>query len=153
MARGKLGSGVRANAFRPAHGDPMVLRHPRNVITAPGMTHFVARLFAPELAAWRGQQPLWKVFWLYGVAASSALIALYLFAFLVDAVALRQIFVLFFAPYTAWILVSIWRCSNNVREPFWRMLARFLTIAWACNAILIIVFIEMNLISRYYLYH
>ncbi len=129
----------------------MVLRHPRNVITGSSMTHFVARFFAPELSAWRGQLPLGRVFWLYGVAISSALIAVYLFAFLADAVALRQILVLCFIPYTVWILVSIWRCSNNVREQFWRMLARFLTVAWACNAILIVIFVEMNLIAHYYL--
>jgi hypothetical protein len=117
------------------------------------MTHFAARFFAPELSAWRGQQPLWKVFWLYGVAVSGALIAIYLLAFVVDAVALRQILVLCFVPYTAWILVSIWRCSNNVREQFWRVVARFLTVAWACNAVMIVIFVEMNLITHYYLQH
>lgn len=131
----------------------MVLRHLRNAVTGPGMTHFAARFFAPELSAWRGQQPLWKVFWLYGVGVSGVLIATYLLAFLADAVALRQILVLCFVPYTVWILVSIWRCSNNAREQFWRMLARFLTVAWACNAILIVIFIEMNLIAHYYLQH
>jgi hypothetical protein len=130
-----------------------MVRHPRNAISGPGMTDFAARFFAPELSAWRGQQPLWKVFWLYGVAASGVLIAIYVLAFLVEAVALRQILVLCFAPYTAWILVSIWRCSNNVREQFWRVLARFLTVAWACNAVLIVIFIEMNLITHYYLQH
>jgi hypothetical protein len=154
LARGKLDSSVRAtNAFRSAHGYPMVLRHPRNVFTAPSMTHFAARFFAPELAAWRGQQPLWRVFWLYGVAVSSAMIATYLLAFLAEAVALRQILLLCFIPYTVWILVSIWRCSNNVHEQFWRMLARLLTVAWACNAILIVIFVEMNLITHYYLQH
>jgi hypothetical protein len=130
-----------------------MVRHPRNAISGPGMTDFAARFFAPELSAWRGEQPLWKVFWLYGVAASGVLIAIYVLAFLVEAVALRQILVLCFAPYTAWILVSIWRCSNNVREQFWRILARFLTVAWACNAVLIVIFIEMNLITHYYLQH
>ena len=115
------------------------------------MTDFAARFFAPEIAAWRGQQPLWKVFWLYGVAVSWVLIATYLFAFLAEAVALRQILLLCFIPYTAWILVSIWRCSNNVQQQFWRTLARLLTVAWACNAILIVIFVEMNLIAHYYL--
>jgi hypothetical protein len=124
---------------------------PNHVFTGPRANHFVARFFAPELSAWRGQQPLWKVFWLYGVAVSGALVAIYVFAFLIEQVVLRQILVLCFAPYTAWILVSIWRCSSNTREQFWGMLARFLTVAWACNTILIVVFIEMNLITHYYL--
>ena len=115
------------------------------------MSRFAAEFFTPELRAWRGQQPLWKVFWLYGVATSSVLIAIYVFAFYVERVALRQILVLCFAGYTAWILVSVWRCANNAREQFWSLLARFLTIAWACNTIIIIVFVEMNLITHYYL--
>ena len=130
----------------------MFQRHARNrSVAGSGLARVAALFLAPELAAWRGQQPLWKVFWLYGVAVSGILIAIYLFAFVIDAVALRQILVLCFAPYTAWILVSIWRCSNNVREPFWGMLARFLTVAWTGNTILIVVFIELNLITHYYL--
>lgn len=98
-------------------------QHARNhVVTGSGVSRFAAQFFAPELRAWRGQQPLWKVFWLYGVATSCALIAIYVFAFLSERAALRQILVLCFAPYTAWILVSIWRCSNN--ESFWSLLAR-----------------------------
>jgi hypothetical protein len=130
----------------------MVQRHARkDFVTGSGISRFAAQFFAPELRAWRGQQPLWKVFWLYGVATSSVLIAVYLFAFFVERVALRQILVLCFAPYTAWILVSVWRCSNNAREQFWSLLARLLTVAWACNTIMIVVSVEMNLITHYYL--
>ena len=130
----------------------MFQRHTHNhFLSESGDAHFAARLFAPELRAWRGQQPLWKVFWLYGVATSVVLIAVYVFAFLFEHVALRQILVLCFAPYTAWTLVSVWRCANNAREQFWGMLARFLTVAWAFNTIIIVVFVEMNLITHYYL--
>lgn len=128
----------------------MSQQHARNhVVTGSGVSRFAAQFFAPELRAWRGQQPLWKVFWLYGVATSCALIAIYVFAFLSERAALRQILVLCFAPYTAWILVSIWRCSNN--ESFWSLLARLLMVAWACNTIMIVVSVEMNLITHYYL--
>jgi hypothetical protein len=121
----------------------------KDFVTNSGISRLVAQFFAPEVLAWRGEQPLWKVFWLYGVAASSVLIAIYVFAFLFEHVALRQILVLCFAPYTAWILVSIWRCSNN--NNFWSPLARLLTVAWACNAIMIVMSIEMNLITHFYL--
>ena len=120
-------------------------------VTGSSISRFAAQFFAPELRAWRGQQPLWKVFWLYGVAASCALIAVYVFAFLLDRVEIRQILVLCFAPYTAWILVSVWRCSNN--EKFWSLLARLLIVAWACNTIMIVVSVEMNLITHYYLHY
>lgn len=91
------------------------------------------------------------MFWLYGVATSSVLIAIYAVAFFTNRVALRQILLLCFASYTAWVLVSVWRCADNTLEHFWGMLARFLTVAWACNAILIIVFLQINLITHYYL--
>lgn len=113
---------------------------------------FAAAFFAPELRAWRGEQLLWKVFWVYGVAASSALIALYGYAFYVDRVALRQALLLCFAAYTFWILVSVWRCANNTQEKIWSVLARFLTIAWAGNTILLVIFLEFNLI-RIFLQH
>lgn len=124
---------------------------PRHGFTDPHMEPLVARFFAPEIAAWRGQQPLWKVFWVYGVSVSCALIAIYLLAFLSGQVALRQVFVFCFAPYTAWILVAIWRCAGNSRELYWGMVARFLTVAWAVNTVLIVLFVEMNLITHYYL--
>jgi len=130
----------------------MSQRHAHNhFVIRSAIGGFVARFLAPEIRAWRGQQPLWKVFWLYGVATSSVLIAIYAFAFSVERVALRQILVLCFAPYTAWTLVSVWRCANNAREQFWGMLARFLTVAWAFNTIIILVFVEINLITHYYL--
>jgi len=112
---------------------------------------FIADFFAAELRAWRGEQPLWKVFWLYGVATSSALITIYVTAFFIDRVVLRQVLLLCFAPYTAWILVSVWRCANNTHEWLWSLLARLLTVAWACNTIMILVFLQMNLITRFYL--
>jgi len=114
---------------------------------------FAAAFFAAELRAWRGQQPLWKVFWVYGVAASAALIALYVIAFYLKRVELRQILLPCFAIYTAWILVAVWRCANNTREQFWSIVARFLTVAWACNTILILVFLQLNLIVTFYLQH
>ena len=127
-------------------------RHVRNSIAMrSGITDFIAQFFAAELRAWRGEQPLWKVFWLYGVATSCAMIAIYVIAFFIDRVALRQILLLCFAPYTAWILVSVWRCADNTHEWLWTLLARFLTVAWACNTIMVLVFLQINLITRYYL--
>lgn len=113
------------------------------------VSKFAAAFFDAELRAWRGEQPLWKVFWVYGVAASSALIALYGIGFYVDRIALRQELLLGFVPYTVWILVSVWRCANNAENEFWGLMARLLTVAWACNTILIVVFLQFNLISKY----
>ncbi len=117
------------------------------------VSKFATEFFAAELRAWRGEQPLWKVFWVYGVATSGVLITFYVIAFYVDRVALRQVLLLCFAFYTAWILVSVWRCANNTEERIWGLFARLLTVAWACNTIMIVVSLQFNLITRYYLQH
>ncbi len=113
------------------------------------LTKFSTDFFAAEIRAWRGEQPLWKMFWGYGVATSGTLITFYVIAFYVDRIALRQVLLLCFAPYTAWILVSVWRCANNTRERFWSLLARLLTVAWAGNTMMILAFLQFNLIIKY----
>ena len=122
-------------------------------MSGSSITEFAAAFFAAELRAWRGEQPLWKVFWAYGVVTSSVLVTFYIIAFYVDRIALRQVLLLCFAPYTAWILISVWRCANNTEERIWGLFARFLTVAWACNTIMILVFLQFNLIIKYYLQH
>ena len=66
--------------------------------------------------------------------------------------ALRQALLLCFAAYTAWILVSVWRCASNTNKILWSTLARFLTVAWAGNTILVQIFLQLNLL-RIYLQH
>jgi len=111
---------------------------------------FAADFFAAEVRAWRGAEPLWKVFWVYGVATSGVLIAFYVVAFYVDRIALRQVLLPCFAAYTAWILVSVWRCASNTSEKLWGTLARFLTVAWAANTILVLTFLQLNLLMKYF---
>ena len=41
---------------------------------------------------------------------------------------------------------SVWRCADTTREPLWGTLARFLTIAWAANALLVVTFLELDLL-------
>jgi hypothetical protein len=63
--------------------------------------------------------------------------------------ALRQALLLCFAAYTAWILVSLWRCANNTKDKRWGTLARFLTVAWAGNTILVLTFLQLGLLIKY----
>ncbi len=82
-----------------------------------------------------GKAPLWKAFWIWGVALSWILFGL--FTLLTSAVGLNW-FVLTLAtivmmPYTAWILVAVWLCAFNVGNDLWGYLARFLTVVWALN--------------------
>ncbi len=106
------------------------------------------RLFNAELLAWYGLLPLWKVFWGYGVLASSVLIGLYAMAIFEGRPALQQALLIFFAAYTVWILVSVWRCAET-SDPHWGLIARCLTVAWAANAALVVLFLQLDLLVAY----
>lgn len=93
---------------------------------------------------WNGEGPLWRLYWIYGVLASTAGGALIMTATLYRLVSPWSILalVLLGLAYTAYILVSTWRCAFNIEtEPFgidrttlgW--MARVLTFGWAINAV------------------
>jgi hypothetical protein len=113
------------------------------------ISKFAADFFAAEIRAWHGEEPLWKVFWVYGVATSVVIVALYIVAVYDGRMALRQVLLPCFAAYTAWILVSVWRCASNTNEKLCGTLARFLTMAWAGNTILVLIFLQLNLLIKY----
>jgi hypothetical protein len=93
---------------------------------------------------WRGDGPLWRVYWIYGVAASaimSLLIAVPAFFRWLTPAMLAGV-LMATAIYGQWLLVSVWRCAPNVRtnalgirRDAWGMLARLFTVAWAISAI------------------
>lgn len=106
---------------------------------------FILAVFAPEVRAWQGRLPLLRVFWIYGVLMSAGIGALYLLAAEAGRQGLQQALLLVLASYTVWILVAVWRCSE-LTSPKWRLLARSLTVAWALNTILVIGFLELDLL-------
>lgn len=108
----------------------------------------LVRFFETELRAWYGLLPLWQVFWGYGVLASSVMIGLYAMAAIDRQVVAQQTLLIFFAIYTVWILVSVWRCAETA-EPHWRLMARCLTVAWASNAVLVVLFQQLDLLTAY----
>jgi hypothetical protein len=96
---------------------------------------------------WRGEGPLWKVFWLYGVLASNigvALVAWGLVTHRIGHAALAALVAILIA-YTIWVLVSIWRCAGNVHYQYFGILARALTVAWALNAVMVSGFLLLEL--------
>ncbi|MCB1461290.1 MAG: hypothetical protein KDJ90_02410 [Nitratireductor sp.] len=107
------------------------------------MTEF----FEPELSAWRGRMPLWKVFWGHGVLVSSLLVWIYALANYQDRVVLREVTILVFAAYTVWVLVAIWRCTINANR-FWGSIARWLVVAWAGNIAMLLPFLQLDLLLR-----
>lgn len=98
--------------------------------------------------AWKGEKSLWTVFWLYGVLPSA--VATGVFVWLVSqdlsGGGLRQFLLFAFVPYTIWVLVAIWRCAARAPDPLMGGMARGLTVAWAINATLLIVFAEFDLL-------
>ncbi len=108
----------------------------------------LARFLAPEIRAWRGQAPLSTVFWFYGVLVSAGLIALFAVSLYRGPLMLEQVLLVCCGLYTAWVLVSIWRCSLTA-DPFWGVLARVLTVFWAANAALVGLFLQLELLAHY----
>jgi hypothetical protein len=98
---------------------------------------------------WRGQGPLWKVYWLYGVVGSNVLALILLLLMERNAVASGwlQLLLLALAIYTVWIVVSVWRCASNVENPVYGHMARALTVAWAINAVLVLGFLELQFLQ------
>ncbi len=121
------------------------LPRPRTGLRA---AEFVRAFFAPEIRAWLGEQPLWRIFWIYGVLASVAAETLFGVAAYQGRLVLQQALLACFVPYTAWLLVSVWRCAENVRDGRLGILARQLTVVWAGNTIMVVGFLELDLITR-----
>ena len=108
----------------------------------------VLAIFATELRAWHGREPLCKVFWGYGVLASAILALFYVLAVHQERVIVQQILLVLFAGYTGWILIAVWRCAEN-SDTLWRTLARSLTVAWAANTVLVLAFLQLDLLATY----
>lgn len=104
-------------------------------------------LFATEVRAWYGLEPLAKIFWLYGVAASTIVAGIYLLAMSRREWMVQEVLLGAFGAYTVWILVSVWRCAENA-DRFWGLLARSLTVAWAGNAAMVLLFQQIDLLTR-----
>lgn len=83
----------------------------------------------------RGEGPLWKLFWIWGVLGSWILFGIFILT--VQAVGITWAVVIgsgiVMMPYSVWVLASVWQCAPNVRHDFWGNLARFLTLIWALN--------------------
>ena len=107
------------------------------------MSESVARYY------WRGNGPLWKVYWVYGVLGSNVLVLILLL--LIQRSALGsvwfQLVLVLLGAYTVWIVVAVWRCAFNVENPLYGHMARALTVAWAINALLVLGFLELQFLQ------
>lgn len=103
----------------------------------------MSNIFAESL---RGETALWKVFWIYGVIPSNALLAaiLGMVRANVSVIAINMLLIVLLV-YTAWIVISVWRCSDNVEKAPYGILARWLVVAWAVNTLLFVPFMALDL--------
>ncbi len=94
-----------------------------------------------------GSTPLWVAFWLYGVLVSQVLFGAIMLAFdKVDTPTLGLL-LLAFVAYTGWLLNTVWRNADNVRDPIRGQIARYLTVAWSINAVLVSGFLFLSHIN------
>lgn len=91
-----------------------------------------------------GSTPLWVAFWLYGVAISHVLFGSIMLAFNRVDTPLFGVLLLGFVAYTAWVLNAVWRNADNVGDPLYGQIARFLTVAWSINAVLVSGFLFLS---------
>lgn len=103
-------------------------------------------LFEPEWRALTGRAALGRVFWVYGVLVSAGLALLFLLAREAGRADLQQILLILFLAYTTAILVAVWRCAEYAAAP-WGIIARALTVAWALNTLLLLLFLQSELIE------
>jgi hypothetical protein len=106
-------------------------------------------LFEPEWRAFTGRASLGRVFWVYGVVVSTGLALLFVLALEAGRRGLQQLLLLVFPAYTAAILIAIWRCSGNTAGP-WGQIARALTVAWAVNTLLVVGFLQIELLAAWF---
>lgn len=76
---------------------------------------------------WRGEEKLWKAFWLWPIVNGIILLVVTfgIHIFVIPVVD-TLVFEVFWVLYTIWLTIAIWRCAKN-STPVWRVLARFLT--------------------------
>ncbi len=98
---------------------------------------------------WRGDAPLWRAFWLWGVLGSWLIAAIFAGAAAAFGITVPLYILtgLVMSAYTVWILGSVWRCAENVSSPQWTPIARALTVAWALNVVLVGAFLGLDLFA------
>lgn len=83
-----------------------------------------------------GSAPLWRVFWVEGVLLSHVLFGGIVLSYRHVGSPLLALMLAGFVLYTAWIMRRVWVNADNVANPAYGGAARYLTVAWAINAVL-----------------
>lgn len=91
-----------------------------------------------------GKTPLWVAFWLYGVLVSQVLFFAVLKLYGSLSSPAFGLVLLGFVAYTGWVLNCVWRNADNVQNPNYAQIARFLTVAWSINSVLVSAFLWLE---------
>ena len=92
----------------------------------------------------RGNTPLWIVFWIYGVLASQLFFGVIMYFYREIGTPTLAGLLAGFVIYTAWIMRAVWVNAFNVGNPTYGHVARYLTVAWALNAVLVSGFVFLG---------
>ncbi|HUW54221.1 MAG TPA: hypothetical protein VMV99_12475 [Rhodanobacter sp.] len=100
-----------------------------------------------RVMAWAERAPLWRVFWLYGVIPSNLLWAAALgMMFAGLHINLVRSLLVFLLVFTAWIVRAVWLAAPNVGDRRYGLVSRALTVAWGINTVLLVFFLELQLL-------
>ncbi len=94
----------------------------------------------------RGHTRLWVVFWIYGALLSHLFFGtiLYFHFYRQTGTPLMVVMLAGFVAYTAWIMRAVWINAYNVEKAIHGQIARYLTVAWALNAVLVSIFLLLG---------
>lgn len=94
-----------------------------------------AGLKAKLAAAFRGEEKLWKTFWVYGFGGS--IILNIINSILTSILMLLGIpMMLVMLAFQVWSSIAIWRCAPNVKNKIWGQVARVLVVLGAIGFVL-----------------
>ncbi len=92
----------------------------------------------------RGRTRLWVAFWVYGVLASHVFFGAILYSYRELSTPLVALMLSGLLIYTAWIMHTIWVSALNVHNEFWGYMARWLTVVWVLNAVMVSLFLLLG---------
>ena len=99
------------------------------------------KLLSPDTL---GNSPLWIVFWIYGVLVSQLYFGAIIYSYRTVATPTVGALLGGFVLYTAWIMRLVWINAFNVGNETYSDIARYLTVAWALNAVLVSGFLFLG---------
>ena len=94
------------------------------------------------ISSWRGEERLWKVFWIYGpsILPLAFYVVFIVFPLEISGAAIISYshFFLAWTCFNCWLVVSLWRCSANTSDWLWKRLARLYALLIAVQIIMFV---------------